>query len=258
LDAICLITGPRTGADQLCAVLPNFSELAAYRDVFGPEGVRSVAPDDWPLLRRLTGVDFEESRDFRLATFTQQQPTAWLDALEQVAAFRGKRVASFTLVRNDLSVEATEAGVLNRIGLRTILVVRKQIDSYVAMRMADEQTAGRSGPVVLDPDRFDAWLGAQERWYDHWKTYLTRRFMPCPVLRYETDIDQPADRVLKRFAGAAAQVGITLRPPATVADTGIEKEGPPAPMVEKVANWPAFSRELSERGIERRAFGYPL
>jgi hypothetical protein len=148
--------------------------------------------------------------------------------------------------------------VLNRVGLRAIMVVRKQIDSYIALRRAEEETHGRSGAVTLDVDRFDAWLGAQERWYDHWRTYLMRRFLPCPVLRYETDIDQPADRVLKRFAGAAAQLGVTLRVPANIADTGAGREPPPGPMVERVANWPAFSRELSARGIERRAFGYPL
>lgn len=258
MDAICLITGPRTGADQLCAMLANFAELAAWRDVFGPDSVKSIDRTDWPLLRRLTGIDFDETKDFRLATFVREQATAWLDALEEVAVFRHKRVMSFQLVRNDLTVEETEQRVLGRHGLRAIFVVRKQIDSYVAMRRAEEQTAGRDGPVSLDADRFDAWLGAQERWYDHWRTYLTRRFLPCPVLRYETDIDQPVDRVLKRFAGAVAQVGITLRPPAAPASIGGDNEGPPAPMVEKVANWPAFSRELSARGIERRAFGYPL
>jgi hypothetical protein len=258
LDSICLITGPKTGATQLCEALRNFGELAAYGDVFGPDGVGSVERDDWPLLRRLTGVDFVEAKDFRLSMHAQGQPTAWLDALEEVASFRGRRVMSFQLERNDLEVEVTEEKILGRHGLRAILVVRKQIDSYVAMRAAEEQLAGRSGPVALDPDRFEAWLDAQERWYEHWRTYLGRRFLPCPVLRYETDIDQPVDRVLKRFAGAAAQLGITLKPPAVITNPGPERPGGSTSMVEKVSNWPAFSRELLSRGIERRAFGYPL
>jgi len=238
-------------------VLQNFTELSCQRDIFASDGVASVNSDDWPLLRQRTGVDFVEAKDFRLATFVQGQPGAWLDAVAEVAAFRGRRVTSFELVRNDLPAEIVEEQILGRTGVRALLVVRKQIDSYVALRMAEEHATGHDGPLTLDADQFEAWLGAQERWYEHWKTYLARRFLPAPVLRYETDLDQPADRVLKRFAGAAAQVGITLRPPATITHTG-PAPTKPAALVETVANWPAFSRELLARGIERRAFGYPL
>jgi hypothetical protein len=254
LDALCLLAGPHSGTDRLREVLAGFAELAPHGAVFAPDGAAGISPEDWPLLHQRTGIDFAEAKDFRLSTYAQSEPGAWLDALAALAAARGRRVTSFALGRDDLGIEASESAVLSRPGVRALLVVRKQIDSYVERCEAE----ARGGPVTLDADRFEAWLGAEARWYAHWKTWLGRRFLPAPVLRYETDIDQPAERVLRRFAGAAAQLGITLRPPALSVEPEGERAAPPALFVERVANWPAFSRELSARGIERRAFGYPL
>jgi LPS sulfotransferase NodH len=263
LDAICLITAPRTGTNHLSEMLRNFEEVAPYREVFESDGVHGTDGRTWPLLRQLTGVDFINHKDKRLIGFAHEQPAALLDALEAAARSQGKRVMSFKLFRNNLPPEVVEQQIMTRPGLRALLIVRKQIDSYISWRKATTlgtwQGADTTGmPLTLDADRFQGWLIQQEQWYAHWKNWLERRFMPIPVLRYETDIDQPVERALKRFAMAAAQVGITLRPPVAATCVGLERQDKAKSLVDKVSNWAEFSREIFARGLERRTFGYPI
>ncbi len=263
MDAICLIAAPRTGTNHLSEVLHNLGDMAPYREVFESDGVHGTDSQTWPLLRERTGIAFINHKDKRLIAFAHERPAELLDALEAAARSQGKRVMSFKLFRDNLPLELIEREVMPRLGLRPMFVVRKQIDSYISWRKAVElgiwQGADTTGMRLrLDADRFQGWLIQQEHWYAHWRAYFERRFTPAPVLRYELDIDQPAERVLKRFAAAAAQVGITLRPPATIVNQGLERQDRARSMAEKVTNWAEFSREIFARGLERRAFGYPL
>lgn len=263
MDAICLIAAPRTGTNHLCEVLKNFGDLASYPELFEPQGARGIDASSWPLLRRLTGVDFADQRDTRLAAFIHEQPSAWLDALEIAARGDGKRVMGFKLCRHHLPLETIERQIMPRTGTRVMMVVRRQIDSYVSWRKAVElgkwhgvDTTGIR--LELDPDKFTEWLDAQERWYDHWRNYLSRRFLPCPVLRYENDIDQqPAEAMLRRFAAAAAQLGVTLKAGA-VRVGGLQRQDKARNIGDKVRNWTEFSREVFRRGLEKRAFGHPI
>jgi hypothetical protein len=263
LDAICVIAAPGTGTNHLREVLRNFSDLASYLEPFAPDGVCGIDPEALPLLRRLTGIGLSDLRDPRLAAFVHERPAAWLDVLEIVARDQGKRVMSFNLFHDHMTAETVEHELMPRTGLRVVLVMRRQIDSYVAWRraaaLATLPDAGRLGvKVKLNPEHFGQWLDAQERWYAHWRDALKRRFLPCPALRYEFDIErQPPEAVLRRFAAAAAQVGITLRPPGA----GSIGETPPQRarnLSDDVSNWIDFSRELFRRGLEKRAFGYPI
>lgn len=263
MDTICLITAPRTGTNHLCEVLKNFPDLASYPGLFEPNGPRGIEEESWPLLRERTGIDFANLRDRALAEYVHAEPGAWLDAVAEAARADGKRVMSFKLVRDDLPMETIENDLLSRPGLRLIMVVRRQVDSYVSWRKAVE--LGRSEGfdttgmrLKLDADRFAEWLDRQERWYEHWRSFLARRFLPCPVVRYEIDIDIPLQRTLHRFAAAAALVGITLRPPGEITRTGLERQDRAKTLADKVTNWAEFSREIFARGLERRAFGYPL
>lgn len=263
MDAICLVAAPRTGTNHLCEVLKNFGDLASFLELFGNDGAHGTDPETWPLLRRLTGLDFASRRDPRLVSFTHEQPSAWLDALELAAKDSGKRVMSFKLFRHNLPIEAVEREIMARRGMRVMMVVRRQIDSYISWRKAVElgkwQDVDTTGiRLRLDPGKFAEWLDAQERWYDHWRNYLNRRFLPCPVIHYETDIDQPVERVLRRFAAAAGQVGISLRPPVVVTHQGLERQDKARSLADKVTNWAEFNREVFARGLERRAFGYPI
>ena len=147
--------------------------------------------------------------------------------------------------------------------MRAILVVRRQIDTYVSLAKATALDAWRETDltpvkVKLDPQRFSTWLDEQENWYAHWKAWLERRAFPLPILRYETHLSVPADAVLRRFAATAAQVGITLRVPPALPFTGLKKQDREKAVALKVKNWPEFSRALTELGIEKRAFGYPI
>jgi hypothetical protein len=82
--------------------------------------------------------------------------------------------------------------------------------------------------------------------------------MPVPTVRYELDIDQPPERIIRRFAATAAQVGVMLRAPATIGHKGMTKQDRATNAFDKVSNWGQFSREIFSRGLERRAFGYAL
>ena len=68
----------------------------------------------------------------------------------------------------------------------------------------------------------------------------------------------PADAVLRRFAATVAQVGSTRRVPAALPFAGLNKQDREKAVALKVKNWPEFSRALTELGIEKRAFGYPI
>ncbi len=263
MDAICLIAAPRTGTNHLCEVLRNFSDLASYLELFELNGAHGTDPRTWPLLRRFTGVAFENDRDPALIAFTHERPGAWLDAMEAASQQLGKRFMTFKLFRHNLPLELIEREIMPRPGLRVIFVVRRQVDSYVswikALHLGTWKEADTTGlRPTLDPDAFELWLDEQESWYRHWQDYLKRRFLPCPVLRYETDIDQPPERILRRFAAVAAQVGIALRLPAAAEHAGMVRQDRSASLAEKVANWAEFNREIFARGLERRAFGYPI
>ena len=58
------------------------------------------------------------------------------------------------------------------------------------------------------------------------------------------------------FAAAAAQLGIILKVPVALEKPDALTKAVPA--MNRVGNWPAFSRDLFAKGLERRAFGYPL
>ena len=232
LDSLCLITGPRTGANHLMQLGGNFAELKSFPELFGSLAER-IEPDH---------------------------------VLDQAAAqtrTEHKRVLAFKLWHDTLEAETVEQLVLSRSGVRIIFVLRRQIDAYVSWCKAisvhkwqgvDTSTVR----LTLDIADFAAWMDAQERWYDRWRNWLNRRFLPCPMLRYETDIDQPPEWELRRFASAAAQVGVTLRVPAALPIAGLVKQDRIKAAADKVDNWPAFSRALVAQGLEKRAFGDPV
>lgn len=263
MDALCVIAAPGAGTDELFAALAGAPDFACYPGCFGGGRAGGIDPAGWPLLRRLTGIGFTDERDPRLVDFIQARPAAWLDALEIATRDAGRRVMAFPLHHDELPPALVEREIMGRTGLRVVFVVRRQIDSFVAWRramaLAQLSESGVGIRLKLQPDDFCHWMEAQERWYGLWRDYLKRRFLPCPVLRYESDIDrQPPEAVLRRFAAAAAQVGITLRPPGPPAT----RDAPPPVRVgtlsEDVRNWTIFSAEIFRRGLEKRAFGYPL
>lgn len=232
LDTICLITGPRTGANHLMQLGGNLAELKSFPELFNS------------LAERI-------------------EPDHVLDRAAAEAQAERKRVLTFKLWHDTLEAETVEHMVLSRPGVRVIFVVRRQIDAYVswckAISVHQWQDVDTSAVRLnLDANDFAAWMDAQERWFDRWRNWLNRRFLPCPILRYETDIDQPPVSALRRFSAAAAQVGVTLRVPATLNTTGLVKQDRIKAAADKVDNWPAFSRALVAQGLEKRAFGYPV
>ncbi|MDF2984215.1 MAG: hypothetical protein K0Q69_3987 [Devosia sp.] len=232
LDTLCLITGPRSGANHLMQLGANFAELKTFPELFNS------------LAERI-------------------EPDHVLDEAVASAHAEHKRVLAFKLWHDTLEPETVEQLVLSRPGLRVIFVVRRQIDAYVswckAINVHKWQEVDTSAVrLSLDIADFAAWMDAQERWFDHWRNWLNRRFLPSPILRYETDIDLPPEGALRRFSAAAAQVGVTLRVPATLTTTGLVKQDRVKAAADKVDNWPAFSRALVAQGLEKRAFGYPV
>ena len=228
MDAITIITGPRTGAGHLMSLLDN---------------IEAAAPRDGLLAAASAG--------------TQGQ----LDIAELEA--RGEGRSLLVLKATSATPHDVVEQVLGRPGMRAVVVVRRQIDAYVSLAKAMALDAWRETDltnvkVKLDPARFAQWLDEQEAWYAHWKTWLERRSFPVPILRYETHINVPPESALRRFASAAAQVGITIRVPAELPHPGLVKQDRENAAAFRVKNWPDFSRGLIERGIEKRAFGYPI
>ena len=229
MDGITLITGPRTGAGHLMALLRNFEAVAPC------DGLFAGGPED-------------AGRKIDLAELEARAARKSLVVLRATAA---------------LPRDAVERDILGRSGMRAIFVVRRQIDAYVSLAKATVLDAWRDTDltpvkVKLDAKRFAAWLGEQEAWYAHWKAWLEKRALPLPVLRYETQLAVPVESVLRRFSSTAAQVGITLRVPPTFPFEGLKKQDRERSVGLKVKNWGEFSRGLTELGIEKRAFGYPL
>ena len=153
-----------------------------------------------------------------------------------------------------VATDVIESEIVPRPGLRMVLVMRRQIGAYVSWRKAVERGrwSGVDTPGMrlrLDADHFENWLTGQEHWFQHWRTLLTRRFLPCPIVRFETDIDIPVERMLRRFSAVAGLVGITLRMPEALRRTGLERQDRATSIGDKVANWTEFSREIFARGL---------
>jgi hypothetical protein len=228
VDGVTVITGPRTGAGHLFALLNNFE---------------AVAPGD--------GLFVESTQD----------AAGRIDLFELEARAAGKSVIALKATPA-LSRDFVEQ-MLDRPGMRAVFVVRRLIDSYVSLAKATALDAWRDTDLTsvkakLDAERFARWLAEQEAWYGHWKAWLDRRGMPLPILRYETHLSVPAESVLRRFQAAVGQVGITVRMPLSFPHQGLQRQDREKAVAFKVKNWPEFSRALSELGIEKRAFGYPL
>lgn len=229
MDGIAVITGPRTGAGHLFALLEN---------------LEAVAPGDG------------------LFADTLQDAAGRLDLFELEARALGKSLIVLKAT-SALPRDFVEQQMLGRSGMRAIFVVRRLIDSYVSLAKATALDAWRDVDltpvkVKLDAGRFAKWLGEQEAWYSHWKGWLEKRGMPLPVLRYEAHLSVPAESVLRRFQAAAGQVGITVRMPSGFPHAGLKRQDREKAIAFKVKNWPEFSRALSDMGIEKRAFGYPI
>ena len=232
LDTVCLIASPRTGANHLLSLCDNLAEAQPFPRLF-------------------------ETLAERLA------PEAAITAANEVTRAAGKRVMLFKLWHDMLPLEQAVATVADRPGVRLVLVMRRQIDAYVswckAIELGQWQGADTSGlKLRASIEDFIAFMEAQETWFAHWQAWLGRRYLPIPILRYETDIDQPPEWALKRLSAAAGQVGITLRVPTNLAATGLTRQDRVRAAADKLSNWPQFSRELTVRGLEKRAFGYPL
>lgn len=232
LDTVCLISSPRTGANQLLSLCDNLAEAQAFPRLFDTLAER-LAPD------------------------------AAIAGAAEVTRAAGKRVMAFKLWHDMLPVEEAVRAVADRPGVRLVLVVRRQIDAYVSWCKAIELGTWRGADtsthqLTVSIDDFTAFMETQETWFAYWQAWLGRRYLPVPVLRYETDIDQPPEWALKRLAAAAGQVGIVLRVPPALHSTGLRKQDRVKAAADKITNWPEFSRELTRRGLEKRAFGYPL
>jgi hypothetical protein len=229
VDAITIITGPRTGAGHLFSLLSN---------------IEAVAPRD--------GLFVDGHAD----------ATAKVDAAEAEARAEGK---SLLVVKATSAMprDIVERELLGRTGMRAIVVVRRLIDSYVSLAKATALNAFRdrdltSVKVRLDPEHFAGWLNEQEDWYGHWQEWLLRRSFPVPILRYESHLTMPPEAVLRRFSSAAAQLGITVRVPTALPHPGLIKQDRETAAAFRVKNWSEFSKALVERDIEKRAFGYPI
>lgn len=229
MDGITIITGQRTGAGHLFALLNN---------------IEAVAPRDG------------------LFALGHADATAKLDAAEAEARAEGK---SLLVVKATSAMprEMVERELLGRTGMRAVVVVRRLIDAYVSLAKATALNAFRDRDLTpvkvrLDPAHFAAWLEEQEDWYGHWQEWLLRRSFPVPILRYESHLSVPPEAVLRRFSSAAAQVGITVRVPAALPHAGLVKQDRETAAAFRVKNWPEFSKALVERDIEKRAFGYPI
>ena len=229
MDGVTVITGPRTGAGHLFALLRNFGAVAPS------DGLFAAGHDD--AVKRI-------------------------EAAEQEARAAGKSLLVLKATPA-LPRDLVERDLLGRSGMRSIFVVRRQIDTYVSLAKATALNAWRDTDltpvkVKLDPIHFTGWLDAQESWYGHWKAWLERRAFPVAILRYETHLTMPPETVLRRFSATVAQLGVSLRVPATLPFEGLKRQDRAGAAAFKVKNWSDFSKALIERGIEQRAFGYPI
>ena len=91
---------------------------------------------------------------------------------------------------------------------------------------------------------------------DRWRNWLNRRFLPCLMLRYETDIDQlPEYAAPLRFGSRAGRV---ICVPATPLIAGLVKQD----RIKAAADSSrlirlAFPGRLVAQGLEKRASGVP-
>ena len=229
MDGVTVITGPRSGAGHLFALLRNFEAVAPCGGLFA-DGVQDASG-------KIDLAEVEARAEHK-----------------SLLALRATSAMPRDLVERDL---------LGRPGMRAVFVVRRQIDAYVSLAKATVLDAWRDTDltpvkVKLDAERFAKWLAEEEAWYAHWKGWLEKRAFPVPIFRYETHLTLPPSSALGRFAATVAQVGITLRVPGTLPYPGLVKQDREKAVALKVKNWPEFSRALIEMGIEKRAFGYPL
>lgn len=229
MDGVLVITGQRSGAGNLFALMRNFAEVAPRDDL-----LRGNITDAGGLIGL---AEFEASATRR-----------------RVLALRATSAIASEIVERD---------VLGRHGMRAVFVVRRQIDAYVSLAIAsalgvwrDRDTSGIK--VKLDFEHFAGWLEAEAHWYAHWLAWLEKRSYPAPVLRYETHLSVAPDSVLRRFASAVAQVGISLKVPDSLPFPGLIRQDTRRAVAFKVRNWPEFSRALIARDLEKRAFGYPI
>lgn len=229
MDGVTVITGPRSGAGHLFALLNNIEGVAPLDNLFEPGG---------------------------------QSAGVKIDVAELEAHRAGKSLLALKLT-SAVPADVAEEQILSRMGMRAIFVVRRQIDAYVSLAKATALSAWRDTDltlvkVKLDPERFSRWLDEQDAWYAHWKQWLEKRAYPLPIMRYETHINVPVEAALRRFQSTVGQVGISVKVPLSFPHAGLRKQDRERVIAFKVKNWPEFSRAISQMGIEKRAFGYPL
>ena len=137
MDAITIITGPRTGAGHLFALLRN---------------IEAVAPRD--------GLFVDGHADV----------TVRMDAAEAEARTEGKSLlvvkATSTMPR-----DVVERELLGRTGMRAIVVVRRQIDAYVSLAKATALNAFRERDLTGVKQCLDRIVPLASK-YPGWRSYL--------------------------------------------------------------------------------------
>src|SRR3982750_4004684 len=99
MDAVTLITGPRSGAGHLFSLLRNFEAVAPHDGLFADGFIDAAA--------RIAGAEAEARAEHK-----------------SLLVFKAT---------NALPREMVERDLLGRPGMRAIVIVRRQIDAYVSL-----------------------------------------------------------------------------------------------------------------------------
>lgn len=262
IAGICIIGTRRTGSNHLMNVVSNFRDLEATGELFSRHriiGIHRLLPQ----LRRATGMPIPDADDKALHAHARENPGAFLDALELAVRHKRKRAYCFKVFEDQLSREAIETQVLSRPGMRSALLVRRALDTYISLAKAtllDEWMTRdtTATPVVLDAGSFASWLEGERAWYGHWLARAKARGETPLIMTYEEDIDRPNRVVLRRFAAMARGLGIPLAPPLLVRNRGLARQDRNRDLAARVANWDEFVADLDRLGLREAARGYPL
>jgi hypothetical protein len=263
LQELCIIAVPRTGTNQVVALLANCKKIKSRGEIFHPKFSEGLSAEEVRLLGRAARQNFVGNDDPNLRSFVRRDPGVLLNVLRD--ADGGNCVNSFKLFPGHLTIDKFKGDILPRERISFLFVLRRPIDSFISSAKAEItgkyfgiDTTGLR--VRLDPAAFERRIRQWRNWYEKTSEMIIESGRQYNTLIYETDIACTIDQCFEKIREATIACGISPYafepPPRTL--SGLDRQDRRSVYRKKVANWDEFIHQVTKRKLRKLAFAYFL
>ncbi|HSE75184.1 MAG TPA: sulfotransferase [Dongiaceae bacterium] len=257
---ICMVAVARSGTNHLGATLSRISELDVRHEIFNKTRCQELYRHELAELSRRSGAAFPQACESpETVEAVRRRPDLVMDCLTDLMA-PDKRLVYFKVFRLQLSIRQVRYAFITRPDTIVIFLRRRPIDTFISLRKALHVQNWYGGDTTnlkirIDADDFIGWWGRTSAWFRGVEAACRTLDKPFHRLRYEDDVDVPAEQTLDRFREILASHGVgDLTVAGEQALKKVKRQDRNCELSDRVANWPEFQQRLGDKGFLDKAF----